>query len=74
MKKIIIFTLKMKYGLLDVSLMTMIKMRKIMKDTIANGSCVIDMKDTTSHNYDKALRTRNHTIASNHIQHKRLQM
>ncbi len=35
---------------------------------------VIDIKDMTNHIYDKALRTRNHTIASNHIQHKRLQM
>lgn len=64
----------MKYGLLDVSLMTMIRMRKIMKDTIANGSCVIDIKDMTSCIYDEALRTRNHTITSNHIQHKQLQM
>jgi hypothetical protein len=42
MKKIIIYTLKMKYGLLDVSLMTIIRMRKIMKDTITNvGICVV---------------------------------
>jgi hypothetical protein len=60
----------MKYVLLDTSLMTMIRMRKIMKYTIANGSCVIDIKDMTSRIYDKAFQTRKHTIASNHIQHK----
>jgi hypothetical protein len=56
----------MKYGLLE--------MRKIMKDTIANGSCVIDIKDMISCIFYEALRTRNHTITSNHIQHKQLQM